>query len=49
MRITSWIKNLNKPEITIEIGTVKRGKYTLPNKFAFAIKVPDVFVKHSEK
>ena len=41
--------NFANPEITLEKGTIIRGKYTLPNKLEFAVKVPDVEVRQPEK
>ena len=45
----NWTQNLAKPETTFEKGTIILGKYTLPNKPAFAVKVPDVEVRQPEK
>ncbi len=41
--------NFIKLEMIIEIGFVKRGKYTFPKILALAINTFDVFVKHSAK
>ena len=35
--------------ITVAIGVVSLGKYTLPNTAAFPVKVFDVVVNHVEK
>ena len=45
----NWTKNLAKPATTCDKGTIILGKYTLPNKPAFAVKVPDVEVRQLEK
>jgi hypothetical protein len=36
-------------EITIDKGTIKRGKYTFPNTAALVMKVLDVAVRQLEK
>ena len=44
------INHLNHcEEIVLDNGTIILGKYTLANKSAFAVKVPEVNVKHPEK
>ena len=35
--------------VTVASGTTRRGKYTLPNMFAFSMKVRLVWFRHSEK
>src|SRR3990172_5835947 len=46
---TNWIVNVIRFEIRIETGTARRGKYTLPNKFALLTNVSDVFVRQLAK
>ena len=43
------IKNCNKDSMILDIGTTNLGKYTLPNKPAFATKILEVANKHDEK
>ena len=45
----NWIPNFNKLEITIEIGTIIRGKYTFPKIPALAPKVLEVPVRQAVK
>ena len=41
--------NLKKPDNIIDAGTVKRGKYTLPNTEAFATNVEEILLNESAK
>ena len=38
--IIIWMPNCIADDKTLESGTVRRGKYTLPNTFALCVNVP---------
>ena len=40
---------LTKLDVTVESGTIKRGKYTFPKMDWLVIKVEEVLFKQSEK
>ncbi len=49
MKSKNCIPILTRFDVTVERGTISRGKYTFPKMFWFAVNVVEVLVRQSAK